>query len=172
LTLASGRVDGPPPAVIDPAVGTMVGAYLLDAADRRRPVRAVGEALAMEITRDPAGAVRFLADRLNSARRVAVLVIADGSACHGDAAPGRQDDRAEPFDMAVARALASGDPAALRVATADRALAGELLASVDPLAVLALLTAARPPDGAELLYSAAPLGVGYFVACWRWAGQS
>ena len=124
----------------------------------------------MEITGDPAGAAQDLASRLGAAQRVAVLVIADGSACHGDAAPGRRDDRAGPFDLALAHALAAGDPAALCAATTDRALAGELMASVDPLAVVALLlTAQRPPDDAELLYSAAPLGVGYLVASWRWA---
>ena len=43
------------------------------------------------------------------------------------------------------------------------------MATVDPLAVLAGLTASRAPDAAELLYSAAPLGVGYLVASWGWA---
>jgi hypothetical protein len=37
------------------------------------------------------------------------------------------------------------------------------------LAVLARLTASRAPDIAELLYSAAPVGVGYLVASWGWA---
>jgi hypothetical protein len=186
LTLTATTANLTAVPVSDPAVGTMVGAYLLDAAVRRRadPVpsdvlldrpQPAGqpadgtESIAVEIGRDPAGAARALAARLNAARRVAVLVIADGAACHGDAAPGRRDDRAEAFDTALARALASGDPAALHAATTDRALAGELMASVEPLAVLALLTAERPPDAAELLYSAAPLGVGYLVASWGWA---
>jgi hypothetical protein len=188
LTLGSGTASATAAPVSDPAVGTIVGAYLLDAAvrrrsdlvpslaplDRQRPAGSPhggAESIALEIARDPAGAAQALADRLASVRRVAVLVIADGSACHGDAAPGRRDDRAGPFDLALARALASGDPAALQIATTDRALAAELLASVEPLAVLALLTAGRPPDDAELLYSAAPLGVGYLVASWRWAGS-
>jgi hypothetical protein len=186
LTLGSGTASAMAAPVSDPAVGTIVGAYLLDAAVRRRsdlvpsgapPDRQQpagsppggAESIALEIARDPAGAAQALAVRLAAARRVAVLVIADGSACHGDAAPGRRDDRSDPFDRALARALASGDPAGLRAATTDRTLAGELLASVEPLAVLALLTADRPPDDAELLYSAAPLGVGYLVASWRWA---
>ncbi len=188
LTLASGAANVTAAPVSDPAVGTIVGASLLDGAGRRRsdllpsetalhrqqpagPPTGAAESIALEIARDPAGAAQALAVRLASAPRVAVLVIADGSACHGDAAPGRRDDRAGPFDLALARALASGDPAALQIATTDRALAAELLASVEPLAVLALLTAGQPPDDAELLYSAAPLGVGYLVASWRWAGS-
>jgi hypothetical protein len=176
LTLGSGTASVTAAPVSDPSVGTMVGAYLLDAAVRGRsdPLPSGSppdgaESIALEIARDPAGAAQALAVRLAAARRVAVLVIADGAACHGDAAPGRRDDRAEAFDTALARALASGDPAALHAATTDRALAGELMASVEPLAVLALLTAERPPDAAELLYSAAPLGVGYLVASWGWA---
>ncbi len=167
LTLSSVTPGATASAVSDPAVGTIVGAYLLGR-ERNGPA-ATTDTGAVEIARDPGGAARALADRLIAARRVAVLVIADGSACHGDAAPGRRDDRAVPFDMALASALASGDPAALQAATSDEAVAGELMASVHPLAVLALLTADRPPDDAELLYSAAPLGVGYLIASWRWA---
>ena len=111
----------------------------------------------------------MLADRVDTAERIALLVIADGSACHGDDAPGRRDDRAAQFDAALAEALAGGDPHALRAAAADRDLARALLAVVDPLAVLALLTARHPPTAADLLYSGAPLGVGYLVASWRWS---
>ena len=35
--------------------------------------------------------------------------------------------------------------------------------------MLAALTADRPPDAAELLYSGGAAGVGYLVASWRWA---
>jgi hypothetical protein len=42
------------------------------------------------------------------------------------------------------------------------------MASVNPLALLADLTRSAPPDAADLLYSGAPFGVGYFVASWRW----
>jgi hypothetical protein len=123
---------------------------------------------AIEITGDPAEVAVMLAGRAQSAQRLAVLVIADGSACHGDDAPGRRDDRAAPFDAALADALAAGDPAALRTAAADRALGRALLSSVDPLTVLARLTEERPPLSADLLYAGAPLGVGYLVASWRW----
>ena len=158
------------------SVGTMVGAALLAAQVAGAPVRGNSPmrrrrppTTAFEITGPPAEVAGMLADRVHSAERIALLVIADGSACHGDDAPGRRDDRARTFDGALAEALAAGDPDALRVAAADHDLARALLAQVDPLTVLALLAAGRPPATAELLYSDAPLGVGYLVASWRWA---
>ena len=173
-----------PPVVSSAAVGTAVGATLL--AESLTGAASNGQApqqlsshrppspaqcpptTAIEINGDPAEVAEMLAGRAQSAERLALLVIADGSACHGDDAPGRRDDRAAAFDAALAEALAAGNPAALRTAAADRALGRALLASVDPLAVLALLTDQRPPTSADLLYAGAPLGVGYLVASWRW----
>jgi hypothetical protein len=146
------------------SVGTMVGAALLDdhAELRSTPTTAV------EITGAPVEPAAMLAGRCASDERIAVLVIADGAACHGDHAPGRRDDRAPVFDAALADALAAGDPRGLRDACADPDLARDLLAAVSPLAVLGLLAEDRPPAAAELLYSGAPLGAGYLVASWRW----
>lgn len=183
LSLASGREGAAPaPAPAVPtlsvttlSVGTMVGAALLAAqavgasVRGNSPMRRRPPTTAFEITGPPAEVAGMLADRVHSAERIALLVIADGSACHGDDAPGRRDDRAKTFDAALAAALATGDPDALRVAAADRDLARALLAAIDPLTVLALLGAGRPPATAELLYSDAPLGVGYLVASWQWA---
>lgn len=152
--------------VIDPTVGTIVGASLLtDLADAER---AVPDVITVEIHGDPIGGAAAAASVIAAADRIALLVIADGAACHGDDAPGRRDDRSAAFDAALTAALTIGDPDALGRACADRELAAELLAIVDPLAVLAQLTAASPPDAAELLYSGAPMGVGYLVASWRW----
>ena len=157
-----GETDG----VLDPAVGTVVGAGLLtDGADDQRPLP---EFSTVEIHGDPVGGAAAAASVVAAADRIAIVVIADGAACHGDDAPGRRDDRATAFDAALAAALTMGDPDALGRACADRELAADLLAIVDPLAVLARLTAATPPDAAELLYSGAPMGVGYLVASWRW----
>ena len=110
----------------------------------------------------------MLTEELSGAERVCLLVIADGSACHGDDAPGRRDDRADAFDADLAAALGAGDPVALASVAGQRELAGELLAAVDPLGVLAALTVDDPPSSAALLYAGAPLGVGYLVASWRW----
>ena len=57
-------------------------------------------------------------------RRVALLVMGDGSACLNEKAPGYLDPRAEPYDAAVAEALRTADASAL--AALDPALSREL----------------------------------------------
>lgn len=173
LTLSSGAGPGhaEPTSMTTMSVATMVGAALLaqpDASTAQPSSPPRPPTTAFEIIGHPAAVAEMLADRVNSAERVAMLVIADGSACHGDDAPGPRDDRSGPFDAALAEALTAGDPVALSSATADGELNRALLASTDPLTVLALLTAQRPPTSAKLLYSGAPVGVGYFVASWLW----
>jgi hypothetical protein len=99
-------------------------------------------------------------------RRLALLVMADGSYCHGSKAPGYDDPRAEGYDRAVAEALAAADPAALLAL--DPALSAELgAAGRAPWQVLA--GAVRACGGSwrgALLFDDAPYGVGYFVASW------
>ncbi|MFF3754474.1 class III extradiol dioxygenase subunit B-like domain-containing protein [Streptomyces sp. NPDC002018] len=96
--------------------------------------------------------------------RVALLVMGDASACRSVKAPGYLDERAATFDAEVARALAEADVAALK--SLDAELASELKAA--GRAPWQLLAGAA--DGAglrgELLYDAAPYGVGYLVATW------
>ena len=93
-----------------------------------------------------------------------LLVVGDGAATHTEQAPGHLDDRAEPFDAAVAKALEHGDPSAL--AALDPTLAQELWAvGRAPWQVLAGAAEDREWRG-ELLYSAAPYGVAYHVAVW------
>ncbi|WP_031486420.1 class III extradiol dioxygenase subunit B-like domain-containing protein [Streptomyces bicolor] len=98
------------------------------------------------------------------AERVALLVMGDASACRTLKAPGYLDERAEPFDASVARALGKADVAALKAL--DVELAHELMASGRaPWQVLA--GAAEQTDlSGTLLYDAAPYGVGYLVATW------
>jgi len=95
---------------------------------------------------------------------VALLVMGDGSARRSVSAPGYFDERAEPYDAAVAEALRTCDT--------------EALLALDPADDGALLVAGRPAwqvlagaarGGAwrgEVLYDAAPYGVGYLVATW------
>ncbi len=94
----------------------------------------------------------------------AVLVLGDGSSRHGPRSPGGEDERAEGFDAGIRDALAEADTGAL--AALDPALATELGAGGRaPWQVLAGLA-----DGdwtADVLYSAAPFGVGYHVAVWE-----
>jgi hypothetical protein len=105
----------------------------------------------------------------------------DGSARRSIAAPGYLDDRAEPFDLAVERAVGDGDLPAL--AALDPALARDLLAAGRPAwqalaGALSPVLPAGPPASpadspvpsatarpqAKILYSEAPLGVAYLVA--------
>jgi hypothetical protein len=98
----------------------------------------------------------------------ALLVVGDGAATHTEKAPGFLDERAGPFDDAVAAALAAADPAAL--AALDPALAAELWASGRaPWHVLAGATRGSAWTG-ELLHSSRPFGVGYHVAVWQRCG--
>ncbi|MER7002689.1 class III extradiol dioxygenase subunit B-like domain-containing protein [Dactylosporangium sp. NPDC000555] len=115
----------------------------------------------------PAECARLGRALAGEAERVGLLVLGDGSSCRTEKAPGFFDARAEPFDAAVAAALAAADAAAL--AAIDPGEAGELLvAGRAPWQVLAgACQAADRKMAGELLYDAAPYGVGYFVATWR-----
>jgi hypothetical protein len=94
-----------------------------------------------------------------------LLILGDGSHRHGPRAPGGEDERATAFDDVVASALGSADVDALL--SLDLTLAGELGAGGRvPWQVLAGL-AGSARWRAELLYSGAPLGVGYHVASWE-----
>ena len=96
--------------------------------------------------------------------RVALLVMADGSAKRSTSAPGFLDDRAEAFDASIASALATGDATAL--ASLDPELGAELWAAGTP----ALRTMGQLTKGADiaahLRVDVAPFGVGYWVADW------
>ena len=96
--------------------------------------------------------------------RVGLLVMGDGSACRSVRAPGYLDPRAASFDRAVARALGAGDAAGL--SGLDPTLGRDLLAAGVPAWRVAGRAAAGLPITAELLYEAAPFGVGYLVASW------
>ncbi|MEY9863458.1 hypothetical protein ABH935_009111 [Catenulispora sp. GAS73] len=98
--------------------------------------------------------------------RQAMLVLGDGSASRTLQAPGHFDERAEAYDAAVARALATADAAAL--AGLEPGLSREL--HVAGLPAWKVLAAAATASGveydADLLYDQALYGVGYFVATW------
>jgi hypothetical protein len=105
-------------------------------------------------------------DSTASGRRQAMLVLGDGTASRTPQAPGHFDERAEPYDTAVARALAAADIKAL--ADLDPELSRQLhVAGLAPWQALAAAAAASGVEyDAELLYDEAPYGVGYFVATW------
>jgi hypothetical protein len=95
---------------------------------------------------------------------VGLLVVGDGAATHTERAPGYLDERAGPFDVAVAAALRDADPAplaALEVEPAAALCAGGRA----PWQVLAGASAGSAWRG-QLLHSSVPFGVAYHVAVW------
>ena len=116
---------------------------------------------------EPADCAR-LGKQLADADETGLLVLADGSNRHGPRAPGSEDGRAPGFDRAVAEALANADAEALLAL--DPRLAEDLGAG--GRAPWQALAGLGPGWRAELLYSAAPFGVGYHVAVWEREHQS
>jgi hypothetical protein len=100
---------------------------------------------------------------LDDSTPVALLVMGDGSARRSTAAPGYLDERAEAFDAQIAGALSRGDSTSL---SADAGLGAELLAAGTHAWNAVARVTAHARWNAELLYDAAPYGVGYFVAVW------
>ena len=92
------------------------------------------------------------------------LVVANGSATRTEKAPGHLDERAEAFDAAIGRALAAGDPAALR--DIDLTLAAELWAMPDAGVLCDLATLVPPVSEVHVDYDDAPFGVQYWVVRW------
>jgi hypothetical protein len=138
-----------------------LGARLLDQAGYagRRELYSVGD-------HEPAEACATLGARLASAApRVALLVMADGSARRGLKAPGYLDERSGPFDAAVAGAIRAGDLAALLAL--DPRLARELMAT--GRASWQVLAGAMNGDrpASEIRYCDDPFGVAYLVASLR-----
>jgi hypothetical protein len=151
------RLPGPPPAGDLGSrlpLALTLGAWLLAGSG----VPCSG--LAVRPDADPAGP----AAALRRDGRVGLLVVADGSARRSEQAPGYVDARAEPFDAAVAAALAGGDAAALR--DLDPVLGADLLAAGVPAWRVAGTAADGGRWAADLLHDSAPYGVGYLVATW------
>ena len=105
---------------------------------------------------------------LAETQRLGLVVMGDGSARRSVRAPGYLDERAEPFDAAVEATLRSGDGDAL--ANLDEPLGEQLLAAGVPAWRAAGAILAGGDYDADLLYSDAPYGVGYFVAYWTARG--
>ncbi len=138
-----------------------LGSRLLDQVgySGRRELQSVGE-------REPATACAALGERLAGvAARVALLVMADGSARRGLKAPGYLDERSVPFDATVERAVRAGDlPALLAL---DPELAQDLMATgrAGWQVLAGAMNGHRPTT--EIGYSGDPFGVAYLVATLR-----
>lgn len=154
---------------VEPCCGLLVGQWLLDAALLPADTAREGWEIGEDTT--PEECARLGRELAGQSERVAFLVMADGSARRTLKAPGYLDDRAEPFDDEIARALAAADTKSL--AAIDPKAASDLMAAGRaPWQVLAGAAEAcgfgageRPWHG-ELLSYGAPYGVGYFTALW------
>ena len=129
-----------------------VGAWLLDQAGHTGARLGVG----------PGDLAAALAEQGGPA---AVLAVGDGSARRTLKAPGYLDPAAEPFDDAVAAALAAGDPDAL--AALDPGEGARLLAAGVPTWRAVGGALAGRHATARLHLHEAPFGVGYLVADWH-----
>ncbi|MBN6053310.1 hypothetical protein JYK22_15330, partial [Nonomuraea sp. RK-328] len=115
---------------------------------------------------DPAGCLA-LGESLARDGRVALLVMADGSARLTAKSPGYHHPAAEPYNAMLVRAVGDADAAVL--AQLDPERAEEL--GVGGRAALQVLAGAAGQSGpgglkGRLLADVAPYGVGYFAAAW------
>ena len=160
--LAAGHGAGPAAVAPPLPLALGVGALLLGNAGYAGPRIIVGVAGS-----EPPAACLALGEKIAvSAPRVALLAVGDGSARRSPSAPGYLDERAEPFDESVARAVRDGDLPAL--AALDPDLAADLMAAGRPawqtLAGALLAGGSSVPPQTEIRYCDAPLGVAYLVA--------
>jgi hypothetical protein len=98
------------------------------------------------------------------AGRVALLAMGDGSARRSTKAPGYFDPRAQKYDAAVVRALASADTD--RLTRLDPGLSDELMAAGRAAWQVLAGAAGDGAYRARLHCDTAPYGVGYFVVSW------
>lgn len=155
----------------------LIAGWLRSAAGRRTGAAAGLTEVTGQLVHPSAGpaeclaAGRALATELaGTADPVGLLVLGDGAATHPYPGAGRVDDRAGPYDDAIRHALAGADLDALAGLAPE--LADELGVTGRPCWQFAAGAARHWPGGGsdwrgELLYSAAPYGIGYHVAVWR-----
>lgn len=158
------RRDLPPGQLAELPLSLAIAAWLLglEALTRQLPrVAAFGVPASMDAA--PAVATgRALARAVRPGQDVGLLVLADLSARRTPRAPAAFHPAAEEFDRRIGDAIRKAEIA--RVLEADAGLAAEL--RVGGMAALWLLVGALEGAGqlrGEVLYEAAPFGVGYLV---------
>lgn len=192
LVLPSPRALLPDLSEVDPVPGlrtacaAAIGKLLADAPDRlvvvAAPVSELNAARGMiqplghRLARHLLGTTPFeaevalpyaaasLLEHADDAPRTALVVMADGSACRGEKAPGHLHPDALAFDEAIDHALRDGDVDALAAIDAD--LAHELWSEGAPgFHVLAEVARGRGVSS-DVTYADAPYGVAWWVARW------
>jgi uncharacterized protein (TIGR03382 family) len=161
------RLDGGDTSTGGPAatlpLSLAVGAWLL----RDRPDRPTRVAQSVAADATPVECAALGASLASGSSRSGLLIMGDGSACHGPKSPGYDDPRATPFDASVTSALTTCDTSALLAL--DVGAATELL--VAGRAAWQVMAGAIDASGGEwtgsVTYADAPYGVHYTVATWR-----
>ena len=140
---------------------------LADAPDQAAQIRGVEVPLGIRVARSLLGEadyrqeIRHTEAPTHGERRL--LVLANGSGCRSEKAPGHLDPRSFAYDERIETALAEGDSAGL--AHLDAQLGRDLLAAgIEPLRQLSAL--GLEVDTADLLYADDPYGVRYWVTTW------
>ncbi len=162
------------PGALDEATGSLptpvlVGRYLVSRVTGRSDAADRAWSGARWVTTDAASGALLGAQLAAAATPIALLLMADGAACHGPKAPRAEDSRAGTYEHSVNAALAAGDPAALHAL--DPALGAELSATGPLLWPLLTAAAAGQAWTGEVLHHGAPYGVGWTVALWRRQGR-
>jgi hypothetical protein len=143
-----------------------LGGMLLDQAEYagRRVLHSVSQDEA------PADCAALGARLAASADRVALLVMADGSARRTLRAPGYLDERSHAFDAVVETAITAGDTQSLLAI--DPVLARELMATGRPAWQVLGGAAPAVSDAVEVHYLDDPFGVFYLVASLAYGSQA
>jgi hypothetical protein len=144
-------------------------AVLADPPDEAARLRGVRVPLGLRVARAVLGGMDARPVDVPGPLDRRLLVLANGSACRTEKAPGHLDPRSVAFDDRIETALATGDPTTL--AGLDAALGRDLLATgIEPLRRLGAM--GPTVREADLRYAADPYGVRYWVATWLWAPTS
>ena len=187
LVLANPPALLPPRSVVDPVAELRAACHEAVAAlPQQQPVivlatpvskanadRGITEPLGHRVARSLLGDVEFepqvalpyaAAALLELADPATLLVMADGSACRGEKAPGHLHPDAIAFDDRIESALRSGDAATL--AALDPDLGEELWCEGVPGFQVLGEVARERHVSAEVSYADAPYGVAWWVARW------
>jgi hypothetical protein len=157
-------LDGlPEPARLDRLpLSLAIAAWLLARVDTR-PARLSALTVPVSLGAGAAAAIgRGLAARAGASGPLGLVAMGDLSARRDDRAPGAFHPAAAAFDASVGEAFRAGAPG--RLLEVEPALAAELRAAGRvPLQVLAGAFAGAAGVRGQVLYEAAPYGVGYLV---------
>jgi hypothetical protein len=154
-------VDVPAARGVPQPLSLLVARWLLtrNGVGRHDPVAVPPDATAADCARQGG---RLAGDH----RRLALLVLGDGSRCRGLKAPGYDDPRAEAYDEAVARALAGADTEALLALDPGQSTELGVAGRASWQVLAGAVSASGGAWRGDLLYHAAPYGVAYLVATW------